>query len=301
MRKVRREEVRRPRKSTGAFALAEKREVEPKRRQRRKPISTIHPLALPVREPALFWKECVKDGTSWSLRGRWLTWALLLILIPGFWYRLASLFIYQIDRSLLGAVAYSFSYTPYFLCVAAYALVVIFQITLTVAGEREQDTLVFLQLIPESTNSILFFKWLGPFWRNWPILAISYLGAALGLACGLYSVGTALVMLLLPWPFLIMLSFLALCLTVMCRRVLFANVALIGFLLLLFLGHVVGSAYIGIVFPYYVATLFESGLPDYKDFPWRWALVLAFLQQGAFLLLASVFGYLAFWRFERKT
>ena len=78
-------------------------------------------------------------------------------------------------------------------------------------------------------------------WRNWPILAIGYLGVLLGLGCGLYSVGTALFMCLFPWPFLLMLSFLALCLSVLCRRVLFANIALVGFLLVLFIGHIVAA------------------------------------------------------------
>jgi ABC-type transport system involved in multi-copper enzyme maturation permease subunit len=307
MRKVRREEKRRPKKITGAFALADKPVPRPQPSRRRVPgrrrravVSNIHPLALPIRGSALFWKECLKDGTSWSLRARWLIVGLLAILVPIYCYRLLGLHIDEIHRSGFGAVAYSFTYTAYFLCLAAYALVVVFQTTLSVAGEREQDTLVFLQLIPESTRAILFFKWLGPLWRNWPILAIGYLGVLLGMGCGLYSVRTALFMCLLPWPFLLMLSFLALCLSVLCRRVLFANIGLVGFLLVLFIGHIVAAGHIGVVFPFYLALLFETHLRDLTNFPWMFALVMACCQQCAFLALASLCGCLAFWRFQKR-
>ena len=225
----------------------------------------------------------------------------MLILIPSLFYRLLNVLFPDIQRTLLGASAYSFTYTAYFLCMAAYGLVVVFQTTLSVAGEREQDTLVFLRLIPESARSILLFKWLGPLWRNWPILAVGYLGVLMGLGCGLYSLGTALLMILLPWPFLLMLSFLALLLSVCCRRVLFANVCLVGFLLLLILGHIVGAGTIGLVFPYYTALLFETRLSgEYRDFPWKQAFAWACVQQSAFLTLAGGCGCLAFWRFQKK-
>ncbi len=168
------------------------------------------------------------------------------------------------------------------------------------AGEREQDTLVFLQLIPESARAILFFKWLGPLWRNWPILAIGYLGVFLRLACGLFSLRTGLILLLLPWPFLLMLSFLALCLSVVCRRVLFANIALVSFLLLLLIGHIVAFHQIGVIFPYYMAIVFDTRLSDFHEFPWTRAMVLAVGQQTAFLTLGVACASLAFFRFEKK-
>src|SRR4051812_6840210 len=106
-----------------------------------------------------------------------------------------------------------------------------------------------------------------------------------------------------------MLGFLALCLSVWCRRVLFANVILIGFVLALFIGHVAAAAQIGIVFHYYLAILLETR-PWYaalfadrpweaQSFPWTRAFFLALGQQTAFLLTASTCGLLAFWRFQR--
>ena len=60
-----------------------------------------------------------------------------------------------------------------------YLMFVIFQTTMCVAGERERHTLDFLLLLPAERRDVLFYKWLGPIWKNWPILAIAYLGLLL--------------------------------------------------------------------------------------------------------------------------
>ena len=41
--------------------------------------SYIHPLALPIKGNALFWKECLKDGSYWSLSTKWLGPAVLAV------------------------------------------------------------------------------------------------------------------------------------------------------------------------------------------------------------------------------
>jgi hypothetical protein len=97
-----------------------------------------------------------------------------------------------------------------------------------------------------------------------------------------------------------MLSFLALCLSVWCRRVLFANMILAAFLMVLVIGHIATLRYIGHVFPFYLAIMFEDRLRELRDFPWTRALLLACGQQGAFLALAGACGLLAFWRFGKK-
>jgi hypothetical protein len=76
--------------------------------------------------------------------------------------------------------------------------------------------------------------------------------------------------------------------------------ALVGFLLVLFISHIVGARHIGIVFPFYLAVLFETHLRELQDFPWGFALFVACCQQSAFLVLATACGLLAWWRFERK-
>ena len=52
--------------------------------------------------------------------------------------------------------------------------------------------------------AILVNKWLGPLWRNWPVLAIAYLGVLFGLTSGVYLPHTALLLVLMPWPPLLM-------------------------------------------------------------------------------------------------
>ena len=173
-----------------------------------------------------------------------------------------------------------------------------FQTTMSVAGEKEQDTLVFLLLIPDERPAILFNKWLGPFWRNWPVLAIGYLGVLLGLACGVYSPRTALTMVLFPWPLLLLLSTLSLWLSVLCRRVLFANIVLIASLAVLLIVHVAAAAWLGNVVLLYVTVLFETSLAEFARIPREQALLLALGEQVTFLLLAGACAALAFRRFR---
>ncbi len=189
-------------------------------------------------------------------------------------------------------------YDFYFVALAAYVLLVLFQTTMSVAGEKEQDTLVFLLLIPDERPAILFNKWLGPLWRNWPVLAISYLGVLLGLAGGLYSLRTALAMVLLPWPLLLMLSALALWLSVACRRVLYANIILIGCLGALLVAHVAAWAWLGNVVLFYVTLLFETTLAEFTQISWAQALWFALGEQALFLLVAAACAGLALRRFR---
>src|SRR5947209_12252844 len=169
---------------------------------------------------------------------------------------------------------------------------------MSVAGEKEQDTLAFLLLIPDERPAILFNKWLGPLWRNWPVLAIAYLGVLLGGGAGLFSPGTALYLVLLPWPFLLMLSATALFLSVLCRRVLFANIVLIALLATLLLLHFAAQAWLGDVMLFYLTLLFDTSLAEFKQIPTRLASQVAVCEQGVFLLAAALCGWLAMRRFR---
>lgn len=300
MDRVRRDERRQPRKLTGAFALADRAPPPPprgRRRRRRSEASRIHPLALPIPDAALFWKECLKDGSSWSLRFRWFPIALALVLAPALVYRLAWMNAGEPFLRQTNFFPLSFTYTTYFIAMGAYLLVVLFQTTMSVAGEREHDTLVFLLLIPDERRRILFAKWIGPLWRNWPILAIALLGPLLGLACGLYPVTTALALLLLPVPLALMLSGVALLLSVLCRRVLFANFGLIGFIAALVLVHVAGARYLGPLLSYYVALAFDVSANTFVQTDYGPVRLLALYEQSAFLAVAALCLTIAFWRF----
>ena len=296
---LRLEQAKKLKKATSSITLSDAPAVE-QHGKRWRLRSRIHPLALPVGDRALFWKECMKDGTRWSLTFKWFLIAAAIVMAPAVCYRLLSLVAAGGLFDWVRSNAYSFTYTSYFIALTAYVLVVIFQTTLSVAGEHEHATLVFLLLIPEERRSILFNKWLGPLWRNWPILGIAYLGVLFGLVCGLYSIRTALVLWLLPIPPLLMLSFLSLFLSVFCRRVLFANIGLVGFLGARFVAHVAAAGWIGDLVPFYIALLFETPLGEFTRITWEQGLAMAFGEQVVFLCVAGVCAGLAFLRFQRK-
>ncbi len=298
MRHFRLAERRRPRRLTGALSLTDDRAEAPVQRRHRAR-SRIHPLARAVRDRALFWKECLKDGTGWSLTGRWALTGAGLVAAASLAYRLAELGCAPADLRQLRGMAAAFPYTAYFVALGAYALLVTFQTTMSVAGEKEQVTLDFLLLIPDERRAILLYKWLGPFWRNWPVLAIAYLGVLLGLGCGLYSARAALMMLLLPWPLLLMLSAVALGLSVTCRRVLFANLMLMAGVAVLVVAHVAASAWMGNVLVHYLALLFETTFAEFTRVPWEQAFVLALGEQVVFLLIAATGAAVAYRRFRR--
>jgi ABC-type transport system involved in multi-copper enzyme maturation permease subunit len=302
MERLRMEERRQPKKSTGAFTLTDTPVGPPpttgKRGETR---SRIHPWAWPVRGDAMWWKECIKDGTSYSLSLRWL-WIgvaiLAAIALPcGIIYRNAT----GMPREGVLAMVSSFSFTFYFVAMAAYALVVLFQMTMTVAGEREHDTLMMLLMIPEDRSTVLFAKWVGPWWRNWPILAISLLGALFGWACGVYGIVGLATLLLMPWAFLFMLGSLAILLSVLCRRVLFANIAVMAVLGLLLLVHIVAGRQARMVLAFYVSSIGDTRIDELvKELTWAQASALALGEQAIFLLIGAVCIAAAFRVFTRR-
>jgi ABC-type transport system involved in multi-copper enzyme maturation permease subunit len=300
MQLLRNLEVKPTKEKARSFTLSDEKPQKVKMRKGRAVGSYIHRLALPIREPALFWKECLKDGTTWSLTFAWFGYFVLGVAVvclvcqplvylgrdPG----------HQELRALLGIVPY----TSYFVGLAAYFLVVVFQTTVSVAGERERNTLEFLLLIPAGRHEIFVCKWLGPLWKNWPILAISFLGVMLGLGSRVYSVKTALVLLLIPWPFLLMCSFLGILLSVVCQRTLYANIVMVGFLMTLLVAHFIGSYYFQGLFPAYGWLMFEFAPHQLEArVPVTAGVPLVLMEQGAFLGTAAVCAGLAYWRFHR--
>jgi ABC-type transport system involved in multi-copper enzyme maturation permease subunit len=297
----RRQERRGLRKSTAALALTD--ELPPALRapgKRGQVRSRIHPWAREIGPDALFWKECIKDGSGWSLSARWLGRAFLFIVLAALLsHSFAALGLG--GKSFVRNNAYAFSFTFYVLSLAAYALVVLFPMTTSIAGEREQGTLTFLLLIPEDRPTILRAKWLGPWWRNWPILAISYLGVLFGLGCGLYGLWTTLLLIVLPWPLLLMLGFLALWLSVVCRRVLFANIAVVALLGMLFIAHVAAGRQSGLILSFFITVIGETPFESaYQEGAWLPAFLWAGGEQLAFLLVAFLCARLAFRRFGNR-
>ncbi len=302
MKRLRKLEIKPMRKTTGSFALADAPKRPPRTHKGNLLGSHINPLALPIRAPALFWKECQKDGTFCSLTWEWFAFAFVGVIGAGLLLRVMDSIAYDPryaeHRPLI--MANIFGGTAYFIALAAYALAFVFQTTFGVAGEREQNTLEFLLLLPVERREIIFCKWLGPLWRNWPILAIAFLGVVLCLAAGVFSIGQTLAWVLLPCAFLLTFSFTALWLSVTCRRVLFANILMVSFLLLVLVGHIVAASYLESLGRGYVYLLFQGQTDVYDPIGfWRAAAMVSW-HQAAFLLWALYLGWSAFARFCRK-
>jgi ABC-type transport system involved in multi-copper enzyme maturation permease subunit len=298
---LRRSERRKPRGIAGTMGLSDTPNVASVPGTCGQVRSKIHPLAWPIGDNALFWKECIKDGSSWSLNPRWLPRALGIVLGAALVYRLLFALAEVHAQRDLPLFAYDFALTTYFVAVAAYALAVVFQMTMSIAGEREHGTLVTLLMVPSDRREILLAKWFGPWVRNWPILAIGYLGALFGLACGLYGVLQALVLLVLPWPTMIFAGGMALWLSVICRRVLFANVALVGVSGVLFIAHVAAREQTGTILACFVALV---GNIPWKDMASREsvgeAALLTVGHQAVLLMVGGLCVLRSFRSFNRR-
>jgi ABC-type transport system involved in multi-copper enzyme maturation permease subunit len=270
-------------------------------------LSRINVLALPIRGPALFWKEGIKDGDYWSLSYRWLicVGCVMAFLVVCFWcgtatgvhdkgHDLPS------TRDIMAFFGYLGAFGLYFVGLAVYAVWSLIRVTGTVVREREQNTLDYLLLLPVERFEILASKWLGSMWRAWPYLAVAYSGVVLGLCCGLYGPLTAVLLVLLPWPLLLMLSLCGLFLSVWCRRVLTANVFMACTLVALFIGHLLLYGEFELLLRVYATLAFGLNTGRFAAGEWERGLGLALIEQASFLWFAGVFGAVAFYLFEYR-
>jgi ABC-type transport system involved in multi-copper enzyme maturation permease subunit len=301
MEYLRKSEKRKSTKSTGAMSLSDAPVVQQKPGKRGQVKSRIHPLAWPVTGDAIFWKECRKDGTRWSLTVRWVLIAMGIVPIVGMFFQLLALAGGKDGPPNLRAFGGCFSYTSYFISLGAFAMVLLFQTTISVAGEREHGTLPTLLLVPESRGKILLAKWIGPWWLNWPILAIAYLGVMLGLSCGVNSFWVALLMFVLPLPILLMLSGLALWLSVISRRVLFANTAVVGILGTLVIAHFALGRQSKMIASFFVAVIGEMPLENVMTgVTWLEVSAWALGELALFLAVGGVCTWAAFRQFAHR-
>jgi ABC-type transport system involved in multi-copper enzyme maturation permease subunit len=302
METIRKAERKKPRKLTGALTLTDNRAISTKTGKRGQAKSRIHPDALPVRGHALFWKECMMDGTEYSLSVRWVFVGMAGVAALAIVFQTLYYFFPPRDEAGLGVrvLAHPLTYTAYFVALLVYALAVLFQMTMSVAFEREQGTLVFLLSIPEDRRLILLAKWLGPWYRNWPILAIAYLGVFLGFCSGLFDWRAALLLILGPWPALLLLGGVAIWLSVLCRRVLYANMALVGFLGVLVLAHLAAGPFMLIEGAYYLYVLGAAAELNVMGVTPPEARLITFAHHGCLLAIAGVCTAHSFWIFGRK-
>jgi ABC-type transport system involved in multi-copper enzyme maturation permease subunit len=197
-----------------------------------------------------------------------------------------------------------FSVMAYVGMVGAVYLVTAFQATSSVANERERNTLEFLLLLPIDRWEILFYKWVAPWVRNRQLVVAAFAIPLIGMLATMFPPRPALLMLILPWPSLLMINALGMFLSVACRRTVTANILMVAILLLFFLGHLLLWNEFALLMQG-VGDLFfaeeMAGNPNLDAADRLHAYWLVFGQQALFLLLALVFAALAFRRFEAET
>jgi hypothetical protein len=174
-------------------------------------------------------------------------------------------------------------------------------VTSAVARERERGTLDFLLLLPVERSEILWIKWLAP-WIRCRVLIVCTL--AIPLVCtlfGVFPVRTGLVLLLLPWPTVLFVSALGLLLSVVCRRVVMANVLLVAILALLALGHLLLGNQMELMLKAFAELLMDDRhLRRLAPEEFSWAVRLLVTHQALFLLGAVGCLAMAFRLFARR-
>jgi ABC-type transport system involved in multi-copper enzyme maturation permease subunit len=284
-----------------------------------KPIETAHQLPhsptperkIPARsreeadtmsDDALFWKEVVHEK---SFVEALFNTAVLLSLIYLCWvcgvYLLAQP---SSQRAPFRSPAdfEGFFFTYYICMLVGVWNAFVFSATSCVAREKEQNTLDFLLVLPVERSEILFVKWIAPWVRIRPVLIAMLVLPLLAVVTKVFSVPQGVIILLLPWPTLLLVSWLGLFLSVVCRRVMHALVILHVSVFMFYTGHLLLGQSAGDMYEAYRLLLTDKDETYWYD-PAAWQRVLWLIgcHQGAILLLAAIFAGLAFWCFSRKT
>jgi ABC-type transport system involved in multi-copper enzyme maturation permease subunit len=273
--------------------------TRPRRRTRRK--SQTKQAAMT--DHALFWKEVVRHGPVPDDAFLILAWFSLLCIGVGticllLWVLGPDVDL-RLDEKRRGAQTIFFLY--YIVLATTVSLTLALSTTPCIAREREQNTLDFLLLLPVERYEILFIKWIAPWVRIRLMLTAMVALPLLGLLLGVFSLRSALLTLLLPWPSLLMVNFLSLLLSVVCQRVMRANVILVVSLLAVLFAHLLCWDEFVQMCHGYAILLTDADPADQFPLGWDRVLWLIGLHQGLILLSAQVLGGLAFWCFSRKT
>jgi ABC-type transport system involved in multi-copper enzyme maturation permease subunit len=203
------------------------------------------------------------------------------------------------DLETLSHLLELFSILGYIALLGLICLGLAFQATSSVTHERERNTLDFLLLLPVERGHILFIKWIAPWVRQRMMLLAMLAVPLIGMMTTMFPARTALLMLLLPWPSLLLVNTLGLFLSVVCRRTVTANILLISLLVVGVVIHLLVWDALIFLAHGYIDVLVDDRFPGPETRLHARLMVLG--HQTAILLLAGLFAYLAFWRFERQS
>ncbi|MSQ95007.1 MAG: hypothetical protein EXR98_10695 [Gemmataceae bacterium] len=186
----------------------------------------------PVSDQPLLWKDRYLGGPSWLLSP--------LVFVPALPFVVLGAMVI-----LFGAVAsigdphaqqmwhavMRFFYYVFLIC---YILGVGYRAAVTVARERQQQTLEPLLLLPIERSEILFAKLAGVLWHGWPWLLLLAGDIVLGTLIGAYHPLSAVLLSLTPWPMILFVATFGLLLSVVLQTVLRATLVMVITLIGLF-------------------------------------------------------------------
>jgi ABC-type transport system involved in multi-copper enzyme maturation permease subunit len=256
----------------------------------------------PIPEDALLWKETerIRRLIDFPNQLAWLGLAFVVLLACAF--ALIQFLPRDPGWRDLGNMIRGIGVMLYLSVLGMVYLSLAFLATGSVAHERERNTLDFLLLLPIERWQILFVKWVAP-WIRQRVWLMMLLGVPLiGMVSTMFPARAALLLLILPWPSLLLINTLGLFLSVICRRTVTANIVLVAILLVAFVLHLLAWSQFKLLMEGYIELFFGGELRGNLDESTRsharWLIVG---QQTLFLLLAILFARLAFWRFERQS
>ncbi len=274
------------------------------RRKKLKPIVQAPPETpdKPVGDNAFLWLETRPDHVLGDIPISSIWGVLIIASFFALFYPCLQAPPQQFEVNPYGVLLRSLYYLGFFMVVGCILIVIPLQTIGVVARERQQNTLDFLLILPMDRSQILFWKWLCP-WIRWRVALMVMTGlACVGIITGIFPIRAGLILLVLPWPGLLLLSALSLFLSVVCRRVATANILLIVIVLLTFLVHLVFWRMFShlLVGYFFLVTETEAVHPELAETR-HYSFGLVACHQAACLILTAVFLGLAFWLFARRT
>ncbi len=184
----------------------------------------------PVTDNPLLWKERYLGGSSWILSPL-IVVPLVPFLVLGFLIFLCGMMQSLHDgahrHEAVVRLCQGLLHFFYYVFLISYALGVGYRAAVTVARERQQQTLEPLLLLPIERSEILFAKLVGVLWKGWPWLALIAADIILGTLIGAFHPFSAVLLCLAPWPMILFLATFGMLLSVVMHTVLRATMVMV--------------------------------------------------------------------------
>jgi ABC-type transport system involved in multi-copper enzyme maturation permease subunit len=196
------------------------------------------PALPPVSDDGLLWKECHTGGRSiWYspellVFGGMIVGTVVLVLVYATVMQIVDAQTHTLElhlrrtESIWGGVLR----VTYAACLCCVVVGVAFRSAVCVVREHQMQTLDMLLMMPVDRRAILFRKYFGAVYKGWPWLALLGVNLAFGTLIGAYHPYGVLYLLFAPTLLVGCLAAVGLCISVMVRTPLQANLIMAGVL-----------------------------------------------------------------------